>query len=736
MRFGRLSMAAAAAVVGGVLVTFSGCGHDRNHSTSAGAVPTDGYVIALDAYVDGNTSNSVFKSQDKKTYRISYTKSAAQLADRNISVVGQCIDIDVSGDCNLSKGDKSITFPLLTQGATPYVNGATTIAVLTGDKKLLEQAGNVDTTADVTKAAEDPEVAQIITMNRIVSDIVNNDPGKLAVMAEIVKDVNISKESNVSDLVTKLTQAAATKDPNLAKAVEAAGKKTAATIKAIESLKKQPHLNQQDLVKLSSVLMEGDKKQIDETLSDLNVSDENVTKAVQLIVEADENITSSVPPKLALTSVSMGKGLLTVPVLAVPTDENTTVGKFATVTIDSKDHNLSEYYSNITIDVTKDRILKNGSYRANFIIEVKDELVPSNRVTIGLDNVDITLDANKSSVTTVMSPMTSVFVEQEGLPKIEEILGTYAEAKVDHRLVNTDLTFDLNTVLNALSSSDSNNEKIKNAIAALNDYFKKEGQYGVSMRLTNIEPLEGTPKENDLSNQLAFTEIEGVVIVKGENRGSAVVTPPESNNTNPTPPSELKPLTLSNADFALHTYVLKSNDSNEGQVTATFCPNGQAVIHDNNGSFVEHWSIMDGNTLTVENSEVQFFGTSLDKAAYQVKENGQVDGTGIITKVYDDSALTNCAIFTENNTSVELNGATLTTTKDVISANGPFTIQFEPFEVTTSPYDAAIYVGSKDDKNLLLFIGASDGMKDKKFSITYKGQKYTATFNASDIVLK
>ena len=743
MKFGKLSMAAAAVLVGGVLVTFSGCGHDRDIKLTPsapearGSVPTDGYVIALNAFLDGNTSNDILKSQDLKTYRMTYTKTAAELADKNISVVGKCIDVDVSGDCNYSKGDKSITFPLLTQGATPYVNGATTLAVLTGDKKLLEQAGNVDTTADIVKAADNPVVAQVIALNRIVGDIVNNDPAKLTVVADIVKDVNISQESDVTELVASIKKVAEEKGhTDIAEAAAAAGVKVVATVKTIKALETQTQLDKKDIVKLSSVLMEGDEKQIESTLQELNVNDENITKTVQVIIQADKTINEKVTPKLALTAVYFGQGLLTVPVLAVPVDANKTIGNFGSIAIDSHDHNLSDYYSNIQIDVTKDRISKNGSYRADFVIEVKDEQVPSNRVTIGLSQVDITLDANKSGVTTVMTPNTSIFVEQEGLPQIEKILGNYAEAKLDRRLVNTDLTFDLNTVLNALSSSDSNNEKIKNAIAALNNYFKKEGKYSVSMELTNVEPLASTPKDQNLFKQLAFNRIEGEIVVHGEPRN---VTPPaDENNTHPT----LKPIALKATDIALHTYVLKSNDSNEEEVVGTFCPNGQAVVFEEGRGKVVNWSIVDGNTLQIddnESSKIQFFGTALTtNAAYKVIENGEEDDRGVIANVYDDSKLVNCAIFTEKNTTIEMDHATLTTTAEVVQKNGPFVFQFEANDESTQTFNVSVYANSVATENLILFNSFAKTADGHKYSVVFKGTHYSGTLSSSvdQIVLK
>jgi hypothetical protein len=181
----------------------------------------------------------------------------------------------------------------------------------------------------------------------------------------------------------------------------------------------------------------------------------------QYIDEAN-NAVDAAPAKLDIGS-ALSFGTETV----VITD-----GKFVH-TLNTKDKNITDFY-NITLSSmtsTKDINISD----VNLTIEIQSE----NDETVTLDIKNVELNFLGTKLTTIMPEGTTIVVGQTNLPTLADVIGDEATGTTSSELVNTDLSVNIQTILDTLGSSE-----IPNAINVLDKYLQQPGVYSVSIKLS------------------------------------------------------------------------------------------------------------------------------------------------------------------------------------------------------------------------------------------------------------
>ena len=191
-----------------------------------------------------------------------------------------------------------------------------------------------------------------------------------------------------------------------------------------------------------------------------------------------------------------------------------TPSTFVPVTIGT-DKNITDFY-NVSIDFNKydvkylpDELAANKTYEANLTITITEDWAVSSpeerSVTLKILNALITLDKNASESVTVefKKGITKLYaVSSEDLTALYGIVGGGTYADIDDMKNYGDFEFNVNTILDKLTS---NKDKINKAIEALNNYLKQDGTYDVNVSLD--------VNSTDLEEKLITKEITGKVIV-------------------------------------------------------------------------------------------------------------------------------------------------------------------------------------------------------------------------------
>jgi hypothetical protein len=506
----KISKIASGLLVGGMLIIGAGCGSSSSSnnggsvSTSSSTTPVKSYVLVNGATLDDGTD--VFGSQDTQNYKVNFKRKIA--SDENVTITGF---IDVNNNHIKDENDTALPFALKTKGATPFTNAVTTLAVKSGNIKLLEKAANFDPVKAV-RNGDDNETKALLVINQLVVTVAGQDSTALEGLADAFTELNVSDNNFTVDAIkSQVSEAnittASGNSVNLGNVVA----NVENTVDTVVNLVQNNNLSDEHLTLAVTALMDSSVIPQDvadsliETVSaDINQTELNNT--IAHVKEIDENISSMIPTVLSLTSIKLGDVI--VPVEDI--NSTTKVGTFPTVTVNSTDKNLTDFY-NVEITAPTAKIedlnatqLPDGphSVDANLTVTITNAANSNQNVSLKLENVQITLDKNATEPLKVtMNSNTTFKATQNGLNMTEISSGQTVMSNLNTTLTNTDLAFDFNTIIDNLGA---NQQKIKNTLDDLNEYFARTKNYNVNVALD-------VPAE--LKNILTVTELEGEVKV-------------------------------------------------------------------------------------------------------------------------------------------------------------------------------------------------------------------------------
>ena len=508
----KISKIASMLLISSVTAVLVGCGNDDPSSASPGTESisikaADGYVLATK--VMAGTDN-ILAGENNSTYNI--TLKRAVKSDENITVYGY-IDINGNGG-EPDENDTELGFPLLSTGQTSIVNPVTTLAVKMGNKDLLEKAKNFDTVADVAKAGDDNATKSLLILSRLVAEVAGKDSSKLADLAESLKDVNFTtSEENTTALTDELKKSL--KSAKLDTVVDSVSDKVDRVVEFVKT-----YGDKVDITKAVTALMDASEDTKVALLTaalkdDVNATDVNVSGIISEVKKSEDTIKSVVPTTLSINSITLGD--IVSPINVEGNSSAGYTGDFGTITVDSTDKKLSDFY-NVKMDATTSKIKDiNASLfdsdgklvdsDVNLTITITKEDNTSKKVQLKITGVEVTLDHNSSTktpLTLTMTPTTTkIAAYQTGLAGgFTYLKDESVHANIASELTNTDLEFDVNTILDNLSSSD---DKLKTTISELDTYFAKNSSYSVELNLTTSDP--------HLKDALSFTDLKGKVKV-------------------------------------------------------------------------------------------------------------------------------------------------------------------------------------------------------------------------------
>jgi len=473
----KLSLVAAVAAAG-MLV---GCSSDGTTQTpsASGAVAVGGsYVYEIGEYGlklkfdDNNTCvNNVAITSGGKTESISFTQTQFNISEANSTTCANNISSFTTYTVNTAL---SKTIENLDDNISDPAKVSTLAAEYPGVTEFKSYPGQAQTNVETTNAVDNnktlPTTIQI-NVNTNKALIAYKQTVKLALangktLADF-KDVNI-------------TEAAANPDQNLSATV-------------LASLSAASGLSQTQIASIKTIV------------------DKNTSVTIEQIATEDTSlqtfVDNAVVQKLTATSLSVA-------------------GKKATLSNQAFTMSLD---NNLTLDTIGDivfagaKLVENAkvakTHTVNFTSIIKTGDKELKVVVVG-GKIMTTKDS--TSVSVEIPSTASVVLTQKNIAGLNAIVTTGIEltGTLNQTLTNADFTFNLNTILNAITSAKKEDLKV-----ALNAFLTQKTTYTVELN-TDITSTEGL--------SIDFARVQGTITVSGD--GSVIVPPvvPDTNTTTPT----------------------------------------------------------------------------------------------------------------------------------------------------------------------------------------------------------
>ena len=174
---------------------------------------------------------------------------------------------------------------------------------------------------------------------------------------------------------------------------------------------------------------------------------------------------------------------------------------------------------------------KDGTYNASLVLTIQD-LEADNTVIFSINNavIDVNNSAENKFEIKFIPNKTQLVVYQHGLQGLTKIKSNETKiAYVKNELINTDLGFNINTLLNDLST---NSSSIATTLDELNKYLRKSRNYKVILKVDTDLPL----KINTLIGKVTINNTANNNAVSNtETNNSSIMFPPSFPNSNINP---------------------------------------------------------------------------------------------------------------------------------------------------------------------------------------------------------
>ncbi len=317
MTFKSLSIATSVSIIG--LATLTGCGGGGGSSSSTTPTTPSAVVYAADGYIIKlDTNASAFCSDTNVTHSTDVVGAKGAITFAGITLTDKCtvsvpadarIDMDNSGDYNESI-DLPVGFVMKAPGDAKYVSHITTLAVESGNDKLLALAKTFDPVLAADDAATDSNTSE--------------QAKKLLILGEAIKtvlatgDVNATeqiKALDITQILDKDTNASALDTGALVASLAsdfkaAVTSKVEATQDVVELLKELKAAGVE--VNDAFVKMSDGGKTLTEVVGDANVSEElNATiQTVNAKVEAAVAAKETLPKFVTLDRALFAKKII------------------------------------------------------------------------------------------------------------------------------------------------------------------------------------------------------------------------------------------------------------------------------------------------------------------------------------------------------------------------------------------------------------------------------------------
>ena len=443
----KISIVASLALAGALSFSIIGCGSSGGSagSTSSGPVVNSYLVKLISPAQDesGQTSTKVIYDNGKTTGRVQFSKVITGV----ITVPKDAI-IDSNANYKFDASDKPVGFDLKGKATDAAITPLTTLAVeknvtlpasLQGDPIAKLKAG--DPTAYLAEQA----IIKAVQAK-------GYDPTAL-------KDINVTSDGALTTDSTDLT---------VKQALDIASPAAIAVVKAAITAKE---LNVTEVVQKAeegTLIQDAVQKVIENniTVSDVN---ESALQDLNTTAEAIKTHIDSLPPKLLV-------GGLTVGGTSVTLDTNNSFS----VTVNTTGKSVTDFYDvSFGAAVTKTFTPITG---VGVTVQITDTENSSNSVSLTIQGATISPSTEGNSVVVSLPVGSTIAVTQTGLPALESVIGASASTTTTKALTMDDLGFNAQTLLNALPS----NNKIAEAIAALNTYIAKPRTYNVTISFTGV----------------------------------------------------------------------------------------------------------------------------------------------------------------------------------------------------------------------------------------------------------
>jgi hypothetical protein len=507
-KFTKLSLIASSAILGTALLT--GCGSNGTASSSSSSTtvdqtPSDGYF----AKVISQKSDGTTKSDENKT---KYTFDKLSNGTTKL-LPGSYIDVDNSGDLNTSV-DKELKFEMKSIASATVMTPLTSIvvekAVKSGTTDFSSETelkiGNLDVaTFDPIKTLQSgtlsDEIINAIKLNKTIAAIAQESSGSASMKdLSALSDVNISATS--FDLNNSVQNAGI--DSTLLTIAETAAKDATSFV----TLVKEARDNGVDVKNLVASFDDKDKFY------------EEANNAVTSIQETNSSYTSTI-----LTDINDSKTAYSTAAAALPArlftgsqfslgDQNVSLvsGTFSHEITTEENASVADFYNIAFKGATVSKAV--SATDANLSIKVSTENNQSVCLTISGAQIK-SADDNKSVVVTLPTNAT-ITAKQQNLPALQDVIGTSVSGTLNSEMVNTDLSFNLETLLDNTSSS-----KITDAVEALDAYLAKSSEYDVNITIelastlkTDYTSITGTVMANMTAEAIAAANTAKITAAK------------------------------------------------------------------------------------------------------------------------------------------------------------------------------------------------------------------------------
>ena len=463
----KISIVASLALAGALSFSIIGCGSSSSPTSTTGTV-SDGYVSGAKVFIDNNNNGNYNVGEP-----MAITQSDGHFTFSN-SELNSSANVIAMGGIDIATGEsiKKLTLPAgsPTFNVTPVTN---MIAQVIASAKTAKKSITIDQAAK--------KVATFLGLGDVSTNVLFDDPAKsfneatkATLLASVAKNdfnpTTVVNETNVTASPTALSYKKIINE--IPSDVDV--KQAEVAFKAVADANK-PDAN------ISTVIKK--VKQVTEQAKDNNetIAPGALITHLSTALKSDVNLTNfdvnnTIKSAKAYVVKSIQVGDINI------TNSN---GSFPKVNVKVDDDSTYDLFSNIKINLDKDSFKGiSGNYDMNATINVLDNkggksikvLVAGIKVNNSDGNVSSDLDGATIAVT------------NNGLGGLTDISnGKTVSAQISGISPNTDLQFNINTIINSLSS---NKTKISQTLEDLNTYLRKDRSYTVGITLTTDMPLD------------------------------------------------------------------------------------------------------------------------------------------------------------------------------------------------------------------------------------------------------
>lgn len=513
MKKTTLSLVTSAVLMSGLLV---GCGGGSGSSTASKSVQVvDGYVIKLTQPAVATCGSNTYTTNTLGA-KGAITFNGAVDSTCTITVTNPIIDSNNNGDYDPAT-DKQTTYTFKASGDSTYVSHLTTLV-----EAQKEAAGN-----DQTKLAEVAKLAALVkdydpvqaanTIASATSDAAKNQVKKLVVLGEIAKtvlDANASQAVNIdfADVVdtTKDDVNITAATNSISGALKTVATTKATTIKTVVDIIEKVDSSKVDPDKLNTLLVE-----VSDGGKELSVAQSNQGVDLTSSTKSGETISSG---DISSVDTAIGNGnsavdslpakILVGTKMTLGSKELTLVGNTFTTEV-ATNSKISDFYN---IALTGIELSKAYTIPDNITANLKVTITDAGTLASKGDSVSLQLNGvkienesvNSKKVKFTIPSGSTIVAANNGVASITAIAdGSTVSANTSgDDIVNTDLVFNVNTILNRLNA-DGN--AIKTALTQLEAKLAVANKYTVKLEVLNLD-------ESKLPSN--FTSIMGTVTVK------------------------------------------------------------------------------------------------------------------------------------------------------------------------------------------------------------------------------